>query len=185
MNNFIVAGIGGQGIITCSKLILETALEKGYEVRSTETIGMAQRGGSVLSHVRIGKNVYSPFIPKGMVDEIISMDYKEAIRYQSHLKLSGTIETIIDDKIQNYNFPVCLRQDINVKCYEIEKAWKEIGSKKSVNIILLGIVFSDDRYAITHKDIEETITRRFNGEIRQMNLEALNLGVFIGQKGSY
>lgn len=184
MNNFIVAGIGGQGIITCSKLILETALEKGYEVRSTETIGMAQRGGSVLSHIRIGKKVYSPFIPKGIADEIISMDYKEAIRYQSYLKLSGTIETIVDDKIQNYNSPICLRQDINVKCYDIEKAWKEIGSKKNANIILLGIVFFSDRYVISNKDIEKTIARRFSGEICKMNLKALNLGASIAQKGS-
>lgn len=184
MNNFIVAGIGGQGIITCSKLILETALEKGYDVRSTETIGMSQRGGSVLSHIRIGKKVYSPFIPKGSVDEIISMDYKEAIRYQNYLKVSGKIETISNNEMQNYNDSLCYRQDIKVKCYDVEQAWKEIGSKKSANIILLGIVFSNNRYVISQNDIEKTIRRRFSGEMCKRNLKALNIGALIAQKGS-
>lgn len=185
MNNFIIAGIGGQGIITCSKLILETALNKGYDVRGTETIGMSQRGGSVLSHIRIGKKVYSPFIPKGNADEIISMDYKEAIRYQDYLKTSGTIETISNDNMQKYNTSICYRKDIKVKGYDIEKAWKVIGSKKSANIILLGIVFSNGRYIISQNDIEKTIRRRFSGEILRRNLEALNIGVLIAQKGSY
>ena len=92
MNDFIIAGIGGQGVLTCSKLILETALYKGYEVRSAETIGMAQRGGSVISHVRIGERIYSSLIPEGRADEVISMDFTEALRYQNYLKQSGYME---------------------------------------------------------------------------------------------
>lgn len=185
MNNFIVAGIGGQGILTCSKIILETALEKGYAVRSSETIGMAQRGGSVFSHIRIGKTVYSPIIPKGIADEIICMDYKEAIHYQNYLKQSGTIEAIGNNKSQNYDTLMFYRNDIKVKCYDLENAWKKIGSKKSLNIILLGIVFSGGRYVISKEDIEKTILRRFDGEICKKNIEALNLGALISRERSY
>lgn len=184
MNDFIVAGVGGQGVITCSRLILETALEKGYEVRSAETIGMAQRGGSVYSHIRIGEKVNSPFIPMGKVDEVISMKYVEAFRYQNYLKTSGIIETVIDGE-EDINSKILVRKDIDVKHYDIEKVWEKIGNKKIINIILLGIVFSDDRYVISYKDIEKTIVKKYIGKIRKQNLEALYLGTSMKQGGAF
>lgn len=179
MNEFIISGIGGQGIITCSKLILQAALDKGYEVRSTETIGMAQRGGSVCSQVRIGKKVFSPSIPVGGADEIISMDLVEGLRYQGYLKSNGLIETpsggIIKDKI---------RPDIVVKRYNLKDIWGKLGTRFNTNIIMLGIVFSNkDRYLISVEDIECAIYGLYNGEICLKNIEALHIGKNLVKEG--
>ena len=66
--NVLLCGVGGQGTVLASRLIALAAMEKGMEARGAETIGMAQRGGSVVSHVRIGEEIYSPLIPHGGAD---------------------------------------------------------------------------------------------------------------------
>jgi len=183
MNEFIIAGIGGQGVITCSRLILETALEKGLEVRSAETIGMAQRGGSVLSHVRIGEQIYSPFIPVGKADEVISMDLAEALRNQRYLKCSGVAQTPDHTDRDSLLAKTMLRSDIHFNCYDMENEWKKTGTKRNTNIMMLGIVFSDGRYLISEKDIEKTLIKRYSGEIKKRMLEALVLGAEFSRKG--
>lgn len=174
MNEFIITGIGGQGVITCSKLILEAALERGYEVRSTETIGMAQRGGSVSSHVKIGKYIYSPVIPIGRANKIIAMEWIEGIRYQDYLTKGGIIEVVTDKNLRDCNLSI--RKDISVRSYELEGCWEKLGTKKNMNILMLGIAFSNEEYIISVKDIEKIIYRKYMGEIRNKNLEALNMG---------
>ena len=69
--NILICGVGGQGTVLAAKLVSQAAVTKGEAVLSAETIGMAQRGGSVTSHVRIGSDAYSPLIPKGQADIII------------------------------------------------------------------------------------------------------------------
>ena len=181
MNEFIIAGIGGQGIITCSKIISTAALNKGYDVRSTETIGMAQRGGSVTSYIRVGQNIYCPFIAIGQADEVISMDYYEAMRYQSYLKEKGRISA--PKKLENKKgFESChLRSDINAYYYDLSKTWEKMGSLKYTNIIMLGIVFYGDRYLISDKDIRASIISLYTGKQCDKNLEALQFGVDIAK----
>lgn len=181
MNNFIVAGIGGQGVLTCSKLILEAALSKGYNVRSAETIGMAQRGGSVVSHVRLGEKIYSPFIPKGKVDEIISLNHIEAFRYQDYMKKNGLITTIRNN-IEKANFHVPQREDICIQYYDLDEIKKRKINQKNINIMLLGVVFSKSQYLISLKDIEAAIIKKYTGKMQKENLEALYLGVSLAQE---
>lgn len=151
MNEFIIAGVGGQGVITSSKIISTAALQKGYDVRSTETIGMAQRGGSVTSYIRMGQNIYCPFIVKGRADEVISMNYREAIRHQAYLKEKGRISApvLLDSKnrLELYR----LRPDIDVRFYDLSEAWDKVGSPQYTNIIMLGIVFYGGKYLISEK----------------------------------
>ena len=78
--NCILAGVGGQGTVLASKLIARTALNNSMHVRTAETIGMAQRGGCVVSHVRTGKIIHSPLIPLGQADLIIGFEPAEAVR---------------------------------------------------------------------------------------------------------
>lgn len=183
MNEFIISGIGGQGVITCSKLILETALEKGYDVRSAETIGMAQRGGSVSSHVRIGGKAYSPFIPIGKADEIISMDSMEALRHQKYLKQFGSIEALADLDREDVISKIPDRHDINIRYYDLKDICEKWRNKRNLNIIMLGIVFAGNRYLISNKDIEKTIMRRYIGDVRDINLRALHLGAELTEGG--
>ena len=89
--NCLIAGIGGQGTVLASKLIASAAMKCGYDVRTTETIGMAQRGGSVVSHIRIGENIFSPFIALGSADALIAFEPAEAVRYLPYLSERGTL----------------------------------------------------------------------------------------------
>ncbi|MDR0839046.1 MAG: 2-oxoacid:acceptor oxidoreductase family protein [Oscillospiraceae bacterium] len=89
--NILICGVGGQGVVYASKLLARQALERGETVHTAETIGMAQRGGSVVSHVRIGDNCPSPLIPKGDADVIIGLEPGETVRNLEYLKPGGVI----------------------------------------------------------------------------------------------
>jgi len=89
--NILLCGVGGQGTILASKLIAEAAMRRGFAVRTAETIGMAQRGGCVASHVRIGHEIHSPLIPNASADLIIGFEPAEAIRALPYLKKDGAV----------------------------------------------------------------------------------------------
>ena len=82
--NILVTGVGGQGVILASNIIGEVALAAGYDVKKTDTLGMAQRGGSVVSHVRLGHQVCSPLIKTGEVDIMIAFEKLEAARWSGY-----------------------------------------------------------------------------------------------------
>ena len=88
MKSFILAGVGGQGTVLASKLLAFAAMEQGLAVRTAETIGMAQRGGSVVSHVRVGAS-HSPMVPLGGADAVIGFEPAEAVRALPYLKKGG------------------------------------------------------------------------------------------------
>ena len=89
--NILLCGVGGQGTVLASKLIAEAAMRRGFAVRTAETIGMAQRGGCVASHVRIGHEIHSPLIPNASADLIIGFEPAEAIRALPYLKKDGAV----------------------------------------------------------------------------------------------
>lgn len=84
--NIIIAGVGGQGVLLLSNLVAHAAIEAGFDVKTNEVHGMAQRGGSVLAQVRFGSKVYSPLVWEGSVDLLISLEAGEALRYAHYLK---------------------------------------------------------------------------------------------------
>jgi len=87
--NVLMVGVGGHGVILASDGMAEVGMENGYDVKKTDTLGMAQRGGSVLSHVRWGSKVYSPMIKKGEADFLMGFEQLEAARWAAHLKTGG------------------------------------------------------------------------------------------------
>ena len=96
MLNILLTGVGGQGTVLAAKLLAQAAQEKGWQVRTAETIGMAQRGGSVVSHVRMGnegEEVYSPLIAKGTADMAIAFEPAEAARVVPYLAPEGVLVT--------------------------------------------------------------------------------------------
>ena len=84
--DIVICGVGGQGTVLASKILASAAMECGEVVHSAETIGMAQRGGSVTSHVRIGDHAYSPLVPHGSADMILAFEPAEAVRNLVYLK---------------------------------------------------------------------------------------------------
>lgn len=89
--DILIAGVGGQGTILTGRVIAALAIAEGLDVKTAETHGMAQRGGSVITHVRIGEKVYSPLIPKGDGDILISFEKLEALRWLPFLSPRGTV----------------------------------------------------------------------------------------------
>src|SRR5665647_1131732 len=87
--NIVIAGVGGQGVLLASKVLAESALVSGMDVKQNEVHGMAQRGGSVISFVRIGEKVFSPVVMPGTADLLISFEPLEALRYAHYLKPGG------------------------------------------------------------------------------------------------
>jgi indolepyruvate ferredoxin oxidoreductase beta subunit len=84
--NILMAGVGGQGVILASEIVAEAAMLSGFDVKKSEVHGMAQRGGSVTSHVRFGEKVYSPIIRDGNVDILLSFELLETLRFLPVLK---------------------------------------------------------------------------------------------------
>lgn len=78
--NIIIAGVGGQGLITLTQILAEAALSEGYDVKTSELHGLSQRGGSVETYIRFGKKVYSPLIDEGSADLVLSLEVQEGLR---------------------------------------------------------------------------------------------------------
>ena len=89
--DILIAGVGGQGTILTGRVIAALAMAEGLDVKTAETHGMAQRGGSVITHVRIAEKVYSPLIPLGAGDILLSFEKLEALRWLPFLSAEGTV----------------------------------------------------------------------------------------------
>lgn len=103
VTNVLIAGVGGQGILLVSEILSEVCMRAGYDVKKSEVHGMAQRGGSVTSHVRFGRRVYSPLIEQGKADVLLSFEPLEAMRWSGLLKPDGTI-LVNDQRIEPMTF---------------------------------------------------------------------------------
>ena len=89
--NFVIAGVGGQGALLVSNVLAEVGVQSGCEVKKTEVHGMSQRGGSVTSHVRWGKRIYSPMVGQGEADYLLALEKLESLRYLEMLRPGGTV----------------------------------------------------------------------------------------------
>lgn len=148
--NILICGVGGQGTVLAAKVIAQTALSKGENVLSAETIGMAQRGGSVVSHVRIGKDVYSPLIAEKQADCIIAFEAAEAVRNLPYLKDGGTVvvsRTVMQPVSASLSGELFDADSLiafleknarKVVAVDTESACRAIGNPKVVNMVLLG-----------------------------------------------
>ena len=147
--NILICGVGGQGTVLAAKVLSQAAVSSGKRVLSAETIGMAQRGGSVVSHVRMGENLFSPLIPKGQADVIIAFEATEAVRNIEYLKKDGMV--IVNKKVvqpttaslngKTFEEGVMIEYLESVAktvAVDTEQACEELKSSKVVNMVLLG-----------------------------------------------
>lgn len=91
VTNILLVGVGGQGILLASEILAETFMQAGYDVKKSEIHGMSQRGGSVVSHVRYGREVFSPTVPEGEGDILFGFELMETCRYLHYLKPGGKV----------------------------------------------------------------------------------------------
>ena len=143
--DIILAGVGGQGILSIATVIGDAALNEGLYIKQAEVHGMSQRGGDVQSNLRISSEpIASDLIPKGECDLIISMEPMEALRYLSYLSKDGWIVTASEPFVNIPNYPEMerIRQELssldNVISIDIDAVARDAGNPRGANIVLLG-----------------------------------------------
>ena len=110
ITNILMAGVGGQGTLLASEILSEVLMQAGYDVKKAEVHGMAQRGGSVVSHVRFGKKVYSSIIPEGEADVLFGFELLETYRYLPLVKKDGGRGKAKIDRLLCTGCSVCMQQ---------------------------------------------------------------------------
>ncbi len=148
--NILLCGVGGQGTVLASRLIALAAMEKGMTAKGAETIGMAQRGGSVVSHVRVGEDIHSPLIPHKKADLIIGFEPAEAVRCLPYLKENGTVivcpkdiqpvtSSLMGGSYNGKEMIDYLKKNVkNIVLVDGEEICRQCGSEKVLNVVLLG-----------------------------------------------
>jgi len=183
--DIILAGVGGQGILSIAAIIGFAALEKNLFVKQAEVHGMSQRGGAVQSHLRISSNeIASDLIPFGEADIILSVEPMESIRYLPYLNTDGWIITNTTPFLNIPNYPDLNELLSQIKSYKnvitinADEVAKKNGSQKSSNIVLLGasIKFLEIPYANIENGIHRLFSRK-GDDVVSKNLIALKAGM--------
>lgn len=143
--NIILAGVGGQGILSIAAIIDWAALQMGLNIKQAEVHGMSQRGGAVQSHLRISdQEIYSDLIPLNGADLIISVEPMESLRYLPYLAKNGQVVTATDELKNISNYPDSreiineIKKTNNPVLIDIKTITCEIGNHKAGNILMLG-----------------------------------------------
>ncbi len=182
--DIVLAGVGGQGILSVATILGVAALKEGLNIKQAEVHGMSQRGGDVQSTLRISSSsIHSDLIPSGKADLIVSLEPMEALRYLPALSPEGWIVTSSVPFVNIPNYPEMqviedeLKKAGNVIAFDMEAMAKEVASTRSSNMVLLGAAshFID----ITSDKIEDAIKSVFSSKgqaIVESNLKAFRAG---------
>jgi indolepyruvate ferredoxin oxidoreductase beta subunit len=189
--NIIICGVGGQGNILASELLASALVEKGYFITVGETYGASQRGGSVMSHVRISaRRSYGALIPLGEADVIVGFEPIETLRV---VRDYGHAQTkVIFDPRPNYPLGVLIGESVYPSIAEIEEELKSrcqsvvkleatsmaqaAGNSQAANILLMGALTALDEVPLQADDYDEILQQRFQGEILEMNRTVFRQG---------
>ena len=189
----MIAGVGGQGTVLASKLISAAAMKKGFDVRTTETIGMAQRGGSVFGHCRIGENIFSPLIPLGKADALIALEPSEAVRQMAYLGKDATVlvcntaikPTTVHQTAENvYEAGVMLDflkenapKLIMIDGQRLSEQNTAMGiSSKTLNVALLGAAAQSGVFPFDADTLKSVLNEILPQRYLEMNIKSFELG---------
>jgi indolepyruvate ferredoxin oxidoreductase beta subunit len=182
--DIVLAGVGGQGILSIAFVIDNAALKKGLQIKQAEVHGMAQRGGAVQSHVRISEEpIHSDLIPKGSADIILGVEPLESLRYYDYLSPDGLVVTSSNPLVNIPNYPAIddvlakLREFGRVIIVDSEDIARQAGSGRSQNMAMLGA--ASNFLMVEADDLREFIEALFKGRgdrLVDVNLKAFDLG---------
>jgi len=185
--DILITGVGGQGIILASDIIGEAAIAAGYDVKKTDTLGMAQRGGSVVSHVRIAEKVFSPLIKKGEVDILLAFEKLEAARWAHYLKPGGI--AIVNNhalpplsvSLGTDRYPtdeevlsILKSRTDHIHLVEGTKQVAALGNVRTLNMFMLGCASA--LLPLKVETWKNEITLHLPVKIQPINLDAFDLG---------
>ena len=188
--DILICGVGGQGTVLASKIIAAAAMEEGSPVHSAETIGMAQRGGSVTSHVRIGGEAYSPMIPFGGADMLLAFEPGEAVRNLRYLKKGGitvvntsavkpVTESLKETGYDGSEMIAYLKEKCSCIFVNAEEVCRPFGSTKFFNIIMLGVAAGSGHLGLEKDTLLKQIEQRVPSRFLDVNLRAFQTGIEI------
>jgi indolepyruvate ferredoxin oxidoreductase beta subunit len=185
VKNILMVGVGGQGVILASEILSEVMMRAGYDVKKSEVHGMAQRGGSVSTHVRFGSKVYSPLIKKGDADILFSFEVLESVRYLDFLKKDALIivnnQKVLPPSVtlgaDTYpdNIPGILRERFSkVDMVDALEIAKRAGNSRALNVAFLGAL---SRYIEVDEGMwKEVIASMLPPKLVEVNIKAFSLG---------
>jgi indolepyruvate ferredoxin oxidoreductase beta subunit len=182
----VLSGVGGQGILLAGEVLATAAMNSGFDVKKSEVHGMAQRGGSVVAHVRFGEKVYSPMAKLGEVDYLLAFERLEALRYLPMLKPGGTV-VMNDQRIVPLSvtfgagtYPEKVEQMLAERAKAVEvipalEIARELGNANVVNLVMLGALstFLPFSAEVWDKSLEEGVPKKF----LELNKKAFARGV--------
>jgi indolepyruvate ferredoxin oxidoreductase beta subunit len=202
--NCLITGVGGQGTVLLARLIGNAAMSAGFAVLGSETIGMAQRGGSVVSHIRVGERVYSPLIPPGRADVIIAFEPAEAVRALPFLAGTGRLLTLnrgitpvssslsaaapgtagtapapYDPRAMIAHLERVLGDRAAVTVIDGETLIARCGSARAVNVALLGAALAKGMLPFTMEETAAAIKTVLPSRFWELNEKALNAGTLV------
>ncbi|PNV80640.1 MAG: indolepyruvate ferredoxin oxidoreductase subunit beta [Fervidicoccus sp.] len=189
--NIIIAGIGGQGVLTIARIIGEAALEEGIKVRIGEIHGLSQRFGSLFSHVRLGDEVYGGLIPMGRGDLLIALEPAESLRHLHYMKKGSTLllstNPIEPPQVSMglFNYPPLEKirelalKEFGLKIIELDsrKMAEEVGSIIAQNSIMLGAALALESFPLKYESVVSAVRRIISRRFADMNMKALEVGM--------
>ncbi|MTV48815.1 indolepyruvate oxidoreductase subunit beta [Heliobacillus mobilis] len=183
--NILLVGVGGQGTILASKILSHVALAQGFDVKMSEIHGMAQRGGSVVTQVRIAEKVYGPIIEPGEADVLVAFEKLEAYRWAHMLKPGGTL-IINDQKIEplpvligTATYPETIFDDIQQRVEKVTivpalEIATGLGNAKASNVVLMGVLAAS--MDIPRQSWDEALEARVPARFLELNRKAFQAG---------
>ncbi|MBN1191542.1 MAG: indolepyruvate ferredoxin oxidoreductase subunit beta [Dehalococcoidales bacterium] len=187
--NIIIAGVGGQGVVLLSEILGNAAVREGLKVRGSEVLGMAQRGGSVFSNIRLGEEVFSPMTPDGKCDVLISLEPSEALRNIQYLN-PGSIVIMNNRKVipatvsmGKSTYPEIDRileklesSTARVVSFDAIEIAEKAGNRQTSNVVMLGALFGSGKIPIKIETIKDSIRERVPARAADVNLKAFDMG---------
>jgi indolepyruvate ferredoxin oxidoreductase, beta subunit len=187
--NLLVAGVGGQGVILMSELLGQAAVSDGFKVRGSEVLGMAVRGGPVMSAIRMGSDVYGPLIPAGRAHLLIGMEPSEALRNSIYLTPDASVivntRTVVPFTVSlgQSGYPpldeilATLKQNTGrVVSLDADVLAAEAGNLLTANIVMLGAAFGTGLMPIREETIKAALETHFPAKLLAVNLKAFEMG---------
>ena len=185
----IISGVGGQGVLLVTRVFAAIALREGYPLIGSEDHGMSQRGGSVMTHLKIG-NFDSPLVKKGSADVLLSLEKSEAYKTLHYLKpslegreaglcfINAPDPDYINQEIKTY----LKEKGIEIYVFGADQLAKETGSVQSANIALIGFATAHPRFPFSNEKVRDAIERVSSEKFREVSLKIFEKGLLEGQK---
>lgn len=181
--NIVLSGLGGQGILFLTKVLARAAMSKGWKTMGAETHGMAQRGGSVTSHLRLG-SVKGSLVRAGSAHFLLALEENEAYRNLPFLAKSSKLYANASPKsfVRPEVRPYLEKMRVTYRAMPADKVAMELGAPQSSNLALLGFFSAFEKSPVTHRDLRKAIDQVTPERFKEINFKVFDAGFEMGAR---